>query len=208
MVKLRILVNSSASLIRNIRLEMLPDIPENVPIYVNPQAARAAELAKRIEQARLDNLRCVDQVRLFIANRGKGIATLVCFTVGSVGSYGVCVWKALGEGEKFPQAFFVGAQIFYTQKLPVLRGVALVTMTVSIEKLVHGATVTAESGQEGEVVVFAYVPAVCTIAFVSLVRRSSETPNQPLRSAGCAGLQEENIEFYKDIFPQRFYEFS
>ena len=82
-------------------------------------------------------------------------------------------------------------------------------MPVSIEKLVHGATVTAESGQEGEVVVvFAYVPAVCTIAFVSLVRRSSETPNQPLRSAGCAGLQEENIEFYKDIFPQRFYEFS
>ena len=104
--------------------------------------------------------------------------------------------------------FFVGAQIFYTQKLPVLRGVALVTMPVSIEKLVHGATVTAESGQEGEVVVFAYVPAVCTIAFVSLVSRSSETPNQPLRSAGCAGLQEENIEFYKDIFPQRFYEFS
>ena len=108
----------------------------------------------------------------------------------------------------FPQAFVVGAQIFYTQKLPTLRDAALVTRTVSIEKIVQGANVTAESGQAGEVVIFAYVPVVHTIVFVSLVNRSSENPSQPLRSAGCAGLEEEDIEFYKDIFPQRGYEFS
>ena len=107
-------------MIRNIRLEMLPDIPENVPIYVNPQAARATKLAKMLEQARLKNPRCVDQVRLFIANRGKGIATLVCFTVGSVGSYGVCVWQALGEGEKFPQAFFCGSSNLLHAKITCL----------------------------------------------------------------------------------------
>ena len=109
-VKFRIivlLVLSSASLIRSISLEVLPNIPENGAVFDNGRTASAEKVAKMLGQVREENPRTIDQIRLFIVNWRKSVGALA-----SVFCYGACVAPARNQGLNGPQAFVAGGHVF------------------------------------------------------------------------------------------------
>ena len=113
--------------------------------------------------------RLVDKIRLFLSNKGKGVAILGCFVGGALWSYKGFVSQALKEGSSLPEAFGIGAKIFVAQKLPALGKAALLTMTTSMDQLVHGANATGEVDKPEEILIFAETPVTYWLIFMMLV---------------------------------------
>ena len=106
------MVVSGVSLIQRCYSGVLEELPEELAVEIaHPRAiARDALRAKRFEEARIRNPRCID--KLFMAiNRGACIPTpaqaAVGVSVACVSTYGYCSVKAYGEGAGFQEAFVV-----------------------------------------------------------------------------------------------------
>ena len=205
------IVGTGISLIQNSYCGMLQNVPEDMPIEIaHPgDIAREAFQARRFERARIRNPGCID--RLFRAiNRGACIPTPAQAAVGvsgaCVGTYLYCVGKAYKDGATFQDAWVVGGVDFAYNKLPMVKDVAVATVSsFSMENLVRASNLTAEDGREGEVVVFALT------AFTSrMIRPTEATPKgvPRKRSKRVSVLQENDGYFYKDLFAERFCEFS
>ena len=205
------IVGTGISLVQKSSCGVLEQIPENVPVGIAHPRNLEYDVfqARRFERARIRNPEGLDRVFMAI-HRGACLPTAaqtaIAVSGACAGTYLYCVGKAYKDGATFQDAWVVGGVDFAYNKLPVVKDVAVATVSsFSMENLVRASNMTAEDGREGEVVVFALT------TFASRVIRPTEDRPKRVprtRSKRFSILREHDGNFYKSLVAQRFFEYD